>query len=111
MRTLQQKLQAISALTRFARCAVSATVLAVSAFSIAPTARAGEAPAAAIDTDPESERKAFQVVDGFEVTLFASDPMIAKPISMNFDAQGRLWVASSSIYPQLKPGEAPNDKI
>ena len=30
---------------------------------------------------------------------------------MNFDAHGRLWVASSSVYPQIEPGQAPDDKI
>ncbi|MDQ3440002.1 MAG: HEAT repeat domain-containing protein, partial [Planctomycetota bacterium] len=61
--------------------------------------------------DPEVERKSFQVADGFEVNLWAADPMLAKPIQMNWDAQGRLWVASSSMYPQIKPGEAPQDKV
>ena len=28
--------------------------------------------------------------DGFEVNLWAADPMLAKPIQMNFDPQGRL---------------------
>ena len=61
--------------------------------------------------DPEIERASFKVADGFEVTLFAADPKIAKPIGMNFDTKGRLWVASSSLYPQIKPGEVANDKI
>ena len=33
------------------------------------------------------------VAEGFEVNLFAADPLLAKPIQMNFDAAGRLWVA------------------
>ena len=53
--------------------------------------------------DPEIERKAFKVADGFEVSLFAADPLIAKPIGMNFDSAGRLWVTSSSLYPQIRP--------
>ncbi|MGL6096649.1 MAG: PVC-type heme-binding CxxCH protein, partial [Fimbriiglobus sp.] len=61
--------------------------------------------------DPELERKSFQVADGFEVNLYAADPLLAKPIQMNFDPQGRLWVASSEIYPQIKPGEVANDKV
>jgi putative heme-binding domain-containing protein len=63
------------------------------------------------DPDPELERKSFIVADGFEVNLYAADPRIAKPIQMNFDAQGRLWIASSSIYPQIQPGQAATDKI
>lgn len=61
--------------------------------------------------DPELERKSFKVAEGFEVNLYAADPQIAKPIQMNFDAQGRLWIASSEIYPHIKPGEKANDKI
>ncbi len=63
------------------------------------------------DPDPELERKALQVADGFEVNLFAADPLLAKPIQMNFDAAGRLWVACSEAYPQIKPGQKANDKI
>ena len=64
-----------------------------------------------VDTDSEAERASFQVADGFEVNLFAADPLLAKPIQMNFDARGRLWVASSEVYPQIKPGQAANDKV
>lgn len=61
--------------------------------------------------DPELERKTFILPEGFEVNLFAADPQIAKPIQMNFDPQGRLWIASSETYPQVEPGEKANDKI
>ena len=30
---------------------------------------------------------------------------------MNFDPQGRLWIASSEVYPHIKPGQTANDKI
>jgi putative heme-binding domain-containing protein len=63
------------------------------------------------DPDPEIERKSFQVAPGFEVNLFAADPLLAKPIQMNFDAAGRLWVACSEVYPQIKPGQKANDKV
>src|SRR5262249_61490483 len=49
--------------------------------------------------------------DGFEVNLFAADPLLLKPIQMNFDSAGRLWVACSEAYPQIKPGQKANDKI
>lgn len=63
------------------------------------------------DPDPEIERKSFIVADGFEVNLFAADPLIHKPIQMNFDPQGRLWIAASETYPQIAPGQKANDKI
>jgi putative heme-binding domain-containing protein len=63
------------------------------------------------DPDPEVQRKTFKVAEGFEVTLFAADPLLAKPLQINFDAQGRLWVVSSETYPQIKPGQKADDKV
>jgi putative heme-binding domain-containing protein len=48
---------------------------------------------------------------GFEISVWAENPLLAKPIQMNFDPNGRLWVASSSVYPQISPGQSANDKI
>ncbi len=54
---------------------------------------------------------AFTVADGFEVTLWAENPLLHKPTQMNFDPRGRLWVASSMSYPQVEVGQTPDDKI
>ncbi len=62
--------------------------------------------------DPEIERKSFQIADGYEVSLFASEKDgIVKPLQIRWDAQGRLWVACGQSYPQLKPGETADDTI
>ncbi len=53
----------------------------------------------------------FDVADGFEVNLWAENPQLHKPIEMNWDAQGRLWIASSEVYPQIQPGQPPTDSI
>ena len=74
-------------------------------------ARATYVPTEIPNPDPEIERKSFKIADGFEIHLFASDPMIEKPIQMNWDGRGRLWCATSQTYPQLVPGQTPNDKI
>ncbi|MBD2752172.1 PVC-type heme-binding CxxCH protein [Spirosoma validum] len=63
------------------------------------------------DPDVQKELESFRLADGFEVTLFAAEPLVAKPIQMNWDAEGRLWVVSSTAYPHLKTGEQANDKI
>ncbi|MCA9216667.1 MAG: sorbosone dehydrogenase, partial [Planctomycetales bacterium] len=63
------------------------------------------------DPSPDLQREQFELADGFEINLFASDPQLAKPIQMNFDARGRLWVASSEVYPQIEPGQVANDKV
>ncbi|MBI5774940.1 MAG: c-type cytochrome [Verrucomicrobia bacterium] len=48
---------------------------------------------------PDEERVRLKVPPGFEVQLFASEPMINKPINLAFDARGRLWVSSTTEYP------------
>src|SRR5436190_947127 len=81
------------------------------ALAVTPSVVFAQANATVPDPDPEQERKSFIVAPGFEVNLFAADPLLAKPIQMNFDPQGRLWVATSEVYPQIKPGQKANDKI
>ncbi len=63
------------------------------------------------DAHPDAELKAFVVPEGFEVNLFAAEPMIQKPVQMNWDAQGRLWVVTSTTYPHIKPGEEAKDQV
>ncbi|MBI5772059.1 MAG: c-type cytochrome [Verrucomicrobia bacterium] len=53
----------------------------------------------------------FEVADGLEVTLWAENPLLHKPIQMNFDTRGRLWIASSEVYPQIVPGQQATDKV
>ena len=62
--------------------------------------------------DPASELASFQIADGFEVNLFASEQEgVVKPIQIRFDARGRLWVIGSTVYPQVQPGHLANDKV
>ncbi len=63
------------------------------------------------DPNPELERRSFEVAEGFDVNLFASEPMVRNPIHMNWDSEGRLWVATSPIYPHIEPGAEANDQI
>lgn len=65
------------------------------------------------NTDAATDNPAsqFTLAEGFEINLYAASPLLAKPIQMNFDAQGRLWVAGSRRYPQIAPGEPADDKI
>ena len=61
--------------------------------------------------DPAAELANFELMDGYQANLFASEPMFANPIHMTWDSKGRLWVACSWAYPQLNPGQKANDKI
>ena len=102
---------ALSAYTRSLANALSTCAVALVPVLFLANSAFAQRDAKVPDPDPELERKTFQVADGFEVNLFAADPLLAKPIQMNFDAAGRLWVASSEAYPQIKPGQVANDKI
>lgn len=53
----------------------------------------------------------LSVASDLDVTLWAESPMLHKPVQMNFDEKGRLWLATSELYPQIEPGQATNDRI
>jgi putative heme-binding domain-containing protein len=67
-------------------------------------------PADAVDSKPV-EAPVFQLDEGLEVGLWAENPLLSKPVAMNWDAKGRLWVASTPIYPQIQPGAYSTDRI
>lgn len=81
------------------------------------TGRQGEAAKAAAahahhQAWPATTEK-FKLPKGYEINLFAfeKDFPIEKPVAMNFDARGRLWVATMPTYPQYYPGIPVHDKI
>lgn len=49
-------------------------------------------------TTAEQQAK-FTLPPGFEIQLVASEPNINKPMNLQFDALGRLWVTTSVEYP------------
>ncbi|MEO5913099.1 MAG: PVC-type heme-binding CxxCH protein [Luteolibacter sp.] len=67
----------------------------VTAFGADPR---GDSPDAKPST-PEEERNMFHLPPGFEIQLVAAEPEIQKPINLNFDSAGRLWVSGSEMYP------------
>ncbi len=60
---------------------------------------------------PEEERMSFHLPPGFEITLFASEPDIIKPMNMEFDDRGRLWVTQSGEYPMAAGQSDGKDRI
>ncbi len=47
---------------------------------------------------PSEALAAFDLEDGFTITIFASEPMIEDPVAMAFDADGRLFVVEMQSY-------------
>jgi glucose/arabinose dehydrogenase len=65
-------------------------------------------------TTPAEEEKTFTLPEGYAINLFASEvefPDLEDPVSMTFDAKGRLWVGTMPSYPMYLPGTKPNDKV
>ncbi|MFO0908061.1 MAG: PVC-type heme-binding CxxCH protein [Isosphaeraceae bacterium] len=64
---------------------------------------------------PEELIKQTTVPPGFAIEPFADEtrfPELAKPVQLNFDNKGRLWVSCMPTYPQWKPGDPkPNDRL
>jgi putative heme-binding domain-containing protein len=63
------------------------------------------------DPNPEVQKATFVLPEGFEINAFATDPLLRKPVQMNWDSAGRLWVVSSTTYPHIKPGEEAKDQV
>jgi len=47
---------------------------------------------------PEQAVKKMAIPEGFEVSIYASEPDIAEPIGFCFDDRGRMWVAENFNY-------------
>ncbi|HVR37002.1 MAG TPA: dehydrogenase, partial [Methylomirabilota bacterium] len=41
---------------------------------------------------PDAALRSFQIEPGFQIDLFASEPMVQEPVAITFDPDGRLWV-------------------
>jgi len=48
---------------------------------------------------PEQSVETLEIVDGFEVELFASEPLIQDPVDMTVDERGRMYVVEMPGYP------------
>ncbi len=70
----------------------------------------GSAVSALAQQPPEETVKSFTVADGFEATLFASEPMISNPITIDVDTQGRVWVTEGVHYRRARKNP-PIDRI
>src|SRR6266849_6425692 len=61
---------------------------------------------------PAEEQKCFHLPPGFDIELVAAEPAIGKPINLNFDERGRIWLTQSVEYPfPSPPGRTPRDVI
>ncbi len=60
---------------------------------------------------PEESMKKIHVPEGYRLELVASEPMIEEPVTMAWDANGRLYVAEMRTYVQDVDGTGTNDPV
>ena len=60
---------------------------------------------------PAESLKLAQIPPGFELKVFASEPMVVNPIAINWDHRGRLWVVEAFDYPNKVASADPQDRI
>lgn len=64
-------------------------------------------------TAPDEAHESFVLHPDFEIALVAAEPLIEKPISLDWDAAGRMWVAETPGYPEKErfSGVAAHDRV
>jgi putative membrane-bound dehydrogenase-like protein len=67
-------------------------------------------PSAAAQQSPAEELARLQPAEGFDVSLFAAEPMITNPSAIDVDSRGRVWVAEIQWY-RSRAKQPPADKI
>lgn len=60
-------------------------------------------------TAPKKAAAKITVHPDFNLNLVAAEPLIEKPISLDWDAQGRLWIAETPEYPNGRKLAASKD--
>lgn len=64
--------------------------------------------------EPAIDLSAYQIEEGFELEVIASEPLIEAPVVMQFDENGRMWVLEMQGYMQNIDGtdeDLPNGRI
>ncbi|HVJ80221.1 MAG TPA: PVC-type heme-binding CxxCH protein, partial [Planctomycetia bacterium] len=66
-------------------------------------------PARAVEPGPAL--RAMQTTPGFTVELVAAEPLVDDPITIDWGADGKLWVAEMTDYPRGRPDGKPAGRI
>ncbi|MGK0200181.1 MAG: hypothetical protein ACI91J_003471, partial [Yoonia sp.] len=66
-----------------------------------PRPDAGELPRLTA-LSPKDALKSFRVREGFRMQTVAAEPLVADPMAMTFDAQGRMYVVELHGYPEKR---------
>lgn len=56
--------------------------------------------------EPEISLDAYQIEEGFQLEVVASEPFLEAPVAIDFDNQGRIWAVEMRGYMQTLTGES-----
>ncbi len=62
-------------------------------------------------TRPEEAAKKIKFAPDFKINLVAAEPLVVKPISLDWDARGRMWVVVTPEYPFKTDASPAKDAI
>lgn len=62
-------------------------------------------------TSPEEAARKIRVSPEFNLSLIAAEPLVVKPISLDWDPRGRMWVAVTPEYPFKQDKSPAKDSI
>jgi putative heme-binding domain-containing protein len=100
---------------RLARRVIALSLLVCTASFAADAPKEDPFKAGVRTTDPllpAEQLKTFHLPDGFEMQLVAAEPDLRKPMNMQWDALGRLWVTESREYPfPVELGQPARDTV
>ena len=60
---------------------------------------------------PNEAAKSFKLPPGFRIEIVASEPMVETPVSMQWDADGRLWVVEMRGFMPNPDGRGENEPV
>jgi putative membrane-bound dehydrogenase-like protein len=101
-----------------ASLAAHLTTVSLILLAILCTSRADDLPPGVVDTQdpndvslsPDESLARITVPEGFNVTLFAGEPDLRRPIAFDFDDRGRIWVVENYSHPYSER-ETGSDRI
>src|SRR5262249_26563090 len=85
--------------------------MAIVCLLLATVVRAQPAAAPAMSDDPAVEKQLLSPPPRLQIQPVAPEPAGVNPAPINFDPAGRLWVLCIPRYPQLLPGQSPEDFV
>ena len=100
-------------LTADCRCVAFSKAAACKALLLGTSFYVADSPAISASDfqDRQADRDSLPTVpEGFEVTVFAKEPLVRQPCSMAFDARGRLFVGMGPQYRKPTP-QTPGDSV